>query len=495
MHESRHILNKIKQWPPALAILSLLLAFPVQGQSAAAPAATGDLRDLSTNAEIFAGPEQDTYTLAFRAYVWGMPLVNWAKVRLFQTRPQDPFSERPPHNAGAAINRFGNARKLYGPASTDGVGPNNDTLYSIGSFDIEAGPFVIELPDFGTRYYTFTVYMGDTDSRMSPGQRTHGGQLPPLFLHGEQDHEKAPAGMLPIRADTRYVLIAGRILTDGSELDLAEVHRLQDRIRVRTLQAYRQGSTEEPPVTEQRLLGAGRYPDDAELKFMAELGDILRDWQVREWEAALVASLQPIGLTVSGGFDASGLSMQQMEEIRRGISDAMLFVDRESKQLGTQINGWTTNYGGADFGENYVLRAAVAKDQIGVSIAEEAVYPIGRLDSDGNALDGHYRYRIFMSEEKLPPVNFFWSITLYDDHGRMVDNPIDRYSIGDRTGDLVFNRNGGIEIALQAEQPEPGEVNWLPAPKAPFYLMMRLYGPKQEVFSGAWHPPAIERLP
>ncbi len=452
------------------------------------------LRQATTTAEIFtAQADAGPYTLAFRAYVWGMPLVDWAKIRLFQTRPDEPFSTRPAHNAGAAINRFGKGRELYGPQSTDGVGPSNDTLYSIGSFDTQDGPFVIETPDFGDRYYTFTVYMGDTVSRQSPGQRTHGGRLPPMFLYGPDYSGPVPEGMLAIPADTRYVLIAGRFLVDGSPADLTKVHQLQDQLRVRNLKAYSAGLNEAPPVSEQRLIGAGQFDDDPPLHFMAQLGDILRDWHVRDNEAALVASFSEIGLSVTKGFDTDSLSESNLAQIRQGVNDAMTLVAERSRQLGTQQNGWTTSYVGANFGNDYLLRAAVAKDQIGVSIAREAIYPIGREDSEGRLLDGHHRYRIVMRRVDLPPVDAFWSITLYDDQGKMISNPIDRYSIGDRTAQLVANDAGDIAIALQHDQPTDSGLNWLPAPCAPFYLMMRLYNPREEILQGRWQPPAIVR--
>ncbi|MFV0278853.1 MAG: DUF1254 domain-containing protein, partial [Parahaliea sp.] len=418
------------------------------------------LRHAENTGAIFSGDTLEPYALAFRAYVWGMPLVEWAKVRIFKTRPETPFSARLAHNGGAAINRFGAARELYGPDSTDGVGPNNDTLYSIASFDTSDGPFVIETPDFGKRYYTFTVYMADTVSHQSPGQRTHGGQLPPMFLYGPDYHGEVPKDMLALAADTRYVMIAGRFLVDGSTDDLARVHALQDRIRVRTFAAYSAGLDEAPPVSEQHIPGRGQYEDDPALHFMAQLGDLLRDWHLRDSETALVASLTPIGLSVDRGFDASALSAAELEPIRRGLADASALVAERSHQLGVQVKGWTINYSGADFGGDYLLRAAVAKDQTGVSIAEEAIYPSGREDSDGNPLDGQYQYRIVIPKAELPPVDAFWSITLYDDRGIMVHNPINRYSIGDRTPGLAVADDGSITIALQHQRPEDPLLNW-----------------------------------
>jgi hypothetical protein len=390
---------------------------------------------------------------------------------------------------------MGAARELYGPESQDGVGPNNDTLYSIGNFDTDAGPFVIETPNFGERYYTFTVYMGDTDSIQSPGQRTHGSQLPPLFLYGPSYQGLVPEGTLPIKADTRYVIIAGRILVDGTPSDLSKVHGLQEQIKTRTLDAYLAGVEEEPPVSSQRLLDDERYQDDPPLLFLAQLGNALQDWFVRSEDEVLIASFEHIGLSVAKGFDASTLDREALAAIRQGISDAQDVVFAASKRLGMQTNGWSTNYAGTAFDGDHLLRAAVAKDQIGISVPEEAVYPIGRMDSGGELLEGSRRYRIVFSGDDMPPVNAFWSVTLYDDRGVMVANPINRYSIGDRTPELQRTPDGDIVIALQSTPPAESDANWLPTPEnGRFYLMMRLYQPQEAVLTQQWIPPAIERL-
>lgn len=474
--------------------LLILMAAAISVGSVNAASVEPGLRDATTTEAIFASPTQDPYTLAVRAYIWGMPLVDWAKVRVYQTRPDNPIVERGLRNAGAPINRFGRARALYGPESQDGVGPNNDTLYTNVWFDMEAGPFVVETPDFGDRYYTFTLYMGDTTSAQSLGQRTHGDKLPPLFLHDKNYRGEAPEGMVPVEVSTRYMLIAGRILVEDNEEDLARVHSLQDQVRARTLCDWQAGVDREPPITWQRPLTTVGVGHDEDLQFLDMLANVIADSPVSGSEGALVTSFAAIGLTPERGFDITSLTPATVDEVRRGLQDAQALVATHSRRLGVDVGGWTTNFSGGVFGDDYLLRAAVAKDQIGVSVREEAIYPIGRTDADGEPLHGDRRYRIHMPADNLPGVKGFWSITLYDDNGFMVANPIDRYSIGDRTKGLVTTAKGDLVIALQSSPPSEADVNWLPTPKAPFYMMMRLYIPDGTVLDGSWQPPAIVRL-
>lgn len=445
--------------------------------------------------EIFNAERTTPYELGFQAYVWGMPIVNWTKVRLYQTRPDDPWHDRGQSAPGGPINHFGLARQLSGPDNHDGVGLNNDTLYEVANFDTDTGPFVITTPNFGDRYYTFTVYMGDTDVLSSPGRRTHGAQLPPLFLYGPTYEGDIPDDMLALPADTRYVLIAGRILTDGTPDDLEAVHQLQDQINVYTLADYRAGVKKAIPLSQQRGFVNHHNRDDPALNFLAQLGDCLLDWHIREEDKPILDRLKAIGLSPQSGFVTESLSADTLAQIRRGVRDAMAFVDERSKQLGTQHEGWTTNYSGANFQQDHLLRAVVAKDQIGITLTQEAIYPIARVDKQGEALRGENHYRIVIPANEQPPVDGFWSITLYDDDGFMVKNPINRYSIGDRTSQLRRNEQGDVIIALQATRPADNNVNWLPTPEqGPFYLMMRLYIPQQGIIDKTWQPPGLQRV-
>lgn len=445
---------------------------------------------FETTQKIFGDKKLDPYTLAKRAYVWGYPLVSSATFRLTLTSTGNPPTAT---NAGGPLNQIGHGRALFDSTSR-GIGANNDTLYSLAWLDLNQEPLVLETPDFGERYYTIQIALADTSTEVSPGRRTHGSQLPPVFLYGPSYGDAVPSGMLGILCSTRYVLIAGRFLVDGPE-DVQTVHALQDQIRVRPWTAFKEGRTGPNDVPQQRPLLDPAHPVDKELEFLAMLGNVLLDWVVVESDRDLVESFGKIGLTQERGFDPALLSQEMKAEIIRGLADGKKAVDTRSLYLGTNVNGWTINYKGPLFGADYLLRAAVCKDQRHVTLPEEALYPIARVDDSGMKLDGGQSYRIKMSKSQLPPVDSFWSITLYDDKGSMVANPINRYSVGDRTLGLKVGDDGSVEIWLQNNKPSQATVNWLPTPaQGPFYLMMRLYIPLQAVFDKSWLPPSIESI-
>lgn len=438
------------------------------------------------NDRLFSGEARDVQQLATRAYVWGMPLVAAAQIRANFSAPNGD-------SPGVPINRFTHRRKLAGPEMRVGVGPNNDTIYSLAWLDLSDGPLILTTPDFGKRYYTFSINLGDTSAAQSLGQRTHGSQMPPLFIHGPGYNGPVPADMVDVPSTTRYVNLAGRILVGGPE-EYALVHALQDRIALTSWADWQAGRHVPPAPKSSRPLSDPARPVPEELRFFDMLGRVMQDWVAQPHEVAMIRSLDALGISTAHGFEPARLSPQARIAIIAGLAEGQRLVRERSLQLGVQQNGWTTNYAGPRFGDDYLLRAGVAKDQIYVAIPEEAVYPIGRIDAQGHQLNGGGHYRIHFAPDQLPPVHAFWSITAYDDTGFMMPNPINRYSVGDRTHGLIKDCDGGVTIILSADTPATGQqVNWLPVVSGqPFFLMMRLYQPKAEILERRWMPPPIE---
>ena len=232
------------------------------------------------------GPyDVDAHGVAVQAYIWGLPLVMAAKGRLTLTNPADPWVRRPPTSAGAPLNNIGHARELADPTFKVGPGPNVDTLYTLPRLDLADEPFVLETPDFGSRYYTFQMAYADSSADVSLGQRTHGGQLPPVFMHGPTYRGEVPQDMVVVASHTRYLHVQGRILVQPDDPeDFTAVHALQDRITLRTYSAYLEGRTGPNPVPDQRPLTDPTNRVDAGLVFLEELGNVLRDWVVRAHE-------------------------------------------------------------------------------------------------------------------------------------------------------------------------------------------------------------------
>lgn len=437
------------------------------------------------------GGSTDLRGLASQAYVWGYPLVRAAQLRENVTLPEDPLQVRLASAAGAPINRLGHARELATPETRVGVAPNNDTLYSLAWLDTNAGPFVFEAPDFGDRFYTFQMGQGDTTTDLALGQRTHGRHLPPVFIHSIGDRTKVPRGMTEVRSKQRHLMIAGRTLVTG-RADLPAAHRLQDAMRLRLWSDYRDGREVVAPITPQETIERRDPPASEPGVFLQMLGVVLKDWRPEAGEIRLIRSFAPLGLSPGKGFDPACLRPAELPSIAAGFQEARAAIESRTLALGASVNGWTVNYGGARFGNDWLLRAAVAMDQIYVLPAEEALYMTAKRDGAGKQLDGNKSYLLHFTKDELPPVRYFWSATMYFAKGLMVPNEIDRFSIGDRASSLNRNANGSIDILMQHERPaDADKVNWLPTPSEPFTLMLRLYGPKPQVRERKWSPPPL----
>ncbi|AXB76646.1 DUF1254 domain-containing protein [Novosphingobium sp. P6W] len=341
----------------------------------------------------------DDYSLTVMAFVWGKPIVDAAKIRLFFTQPANPTAPRAPAVAGAALNRFGHGRILADPDSKSGVGPNNDTLYSNATFDVTTGPFIVTTPDFADRYYTFSVAHPDSATSASLGSRTHGGKLPPLFIRAASYTGPVPAGMIEIVSPDRYLHLWGRTLVESAH-DLPKVRALQDAIKVERFVDGRTIPVGSPPKQRQFPAGtSGRA-------FLQQLAVALADMKLSPQDQAIANRLQPLLQKAQ----AAAWTTDDDQRADRAMADGSVIVSHAASAFGTQVGGWSVNLAGARFGSDWLLRATVSKDQIFVTLPEEAIYPIARTAEDGSALDGHRSYHLAMKAP--PPVRAFWSITL-----------------------------------------------------------------------------------
>jgi hypothetical protein len=454
-----------------------------------APSLAGTLGSAETNQAIFDTQAADAYSLAVRATVWGYPLIRAAQLREKATQPDAPFAPRAITVATAPINRLGHAQQLADPQTRIGVAPNNDTLYSLAFLDTQQGPFLLETPEFGQRYYTFQFGEADSSTLQSYGQSTHGHKMPAIFVTSPNYKGPTPKGALVVRSTQRFLMIAGRILVDGAS-DLPAVHGLQKQVVLhRWLGPSRLAPT---TVTAQpRLSSLATQPEKTQ-DLLTNLGVILKDWHPTPSDAKLIASFRTIGLTPKNGYNPSLLSAEQRQAIDEGVKDGLAVIAAKTQNFGAKANGWSTSLTGSRFGTDYLLRAAVAMDQIFVVDKQEALYPVAHADGTGALLDGKKLYTLCFAKDDLPPVNAFWSITMYHAKGLLVDNAIKRYSIGDRTPGLRYGNDGSLQITIQHDDPGTTRTaNWLPAPEGGFMLMMRLYRPKASATSGQWHPPAV----
>jgi hypothetical protein len=179
--------------------------------------------------------------------------------------------------------------------------------------------------------------------------------------------------------------------------------------------------------------------------------------------------------------------------LNTGITEGQKMIDAEVANFGTNVNGWQVNAQPGIYGTDYLFRAAVTQYGLGANIAQEALYPLTFTDIEGTPLNGTNNYVIHFNPGQTPPVDGFWSISMYNNKSLFVDNPINRYAIGKYTEGLKNNTDGSLDIYIQNANPGADkESNWLPAPQGSFNLVLRMYLPQPQVLNGTWQYPAIQ---
>lgn len=400
-----------------------------------------------------------------------LPLFEIARMRAANTQrkhPEQGYAGDSPASSMRWVNQFTHTRRLRSPADTEVVTPNNDTLFTNAWLDLSAGPLVIDVPEMGQRYWVLGFLDAWTNPWAYAGRRTTGGAAQRLFVHGPGWSGAVPEGMHVISSPSQDVWIIGRILADAEAGDLAQVHALQDRFKISRLDGTPALTRIDALFTKNKV-GAPTAQD-----YLRVLDIMLKrnpsEFPVAGWpppEASLQLALDHV-----------------YTELREAV---------QSSELG---GGWTTAVNVREsFGADFLTRARVARNWIGTLGIDEAMYIMAEVDEQGQPLRGRHQYALRFPPTALPDVGAFWSITLY---GRsnclLVDNPIGRHSIGDRTAGLKPDKDGGLTISIQADDPGPGR-NWLPAPADDgFYLTLRLYQPGPAHLDGSFQYPAVRLI-
>lgn len=433
--------------------------------------------------------EELAYTIGTQAYVYGYPWIYLPTLRwLWVTKPVNP--QRVPY---MPLNHFWKQQQLTDAAYRDGGTPNNDTLYSVAWVDVSKQPIILTHPDMGDRYFTFEMASLDSDNFAYVGKRTTGGKAGSFAIVGPDWKGKLPNGVKALPPSrTPTVLIFGRTLVDGAA-DLPNVIKLQEQYKLTPLDLWGKPDSVLP---ESRDVWT---PFDAKSDPLADFKTMNRAMT----EEPPVATDKPL----LKFFAAVGLGPNQDVEkmddaTKRGLARAAkdgrpllraIFLGGWTSKL---ANGWKyppLSFGRAGLEDDFVTRGAI--QCLGGIIANdpaEAVYLNTSTDNEGQTLNGKNQYRLRFPPGQLPKVNAFWSLTMYGEDANLVDNPLNRYSIGDRTPDLQRDADGGLTLYVQAESPSKDkESNWLPAPKANFYVVLRAYMPGEELVKQTWPPPPL----
>ena len=421
-------------------------------------------------------PEQRQSWLddAVETYIYGV-----APVEMYRTM-QEMVVTGDHHVVTGAFNRYHHSRQLATADDRWIVTPNNDTLYSNAWLDLSEGPVILQAPDTGDRYYVLQLLDMYTNNFALLGTRTEGNGVRVYWVAGPDWTGKVPVGMREVRAPTNHVWVLGRLYIKGRD-ELQEVNRLQQQFRI------------EPLSTKQFKLPL-HFDPKAPFNFYRILDAVLKMAPPPTRDKLLLTRLARLGIGVDTPFDPQQLSEWQQDALTEAGTIARQGIEIHSRKYTSLSNGWI--YDGAyvgRFATDYLSRAATALNGLGVLNVEEAFYPFVFVDNEGDPLQGDRRYQLRFSPDSLPKTKFFWSLTAYQlPEWSLIDNPIDRYSLGNKNSDLMYDE-GSLNIMVQAESPQINS-NWLPISKqGKFTLVLRIYGPSPGVWQ-SYQPPVVERV-
>lgn len=376
------------------------------------------------------------------------------------------------------------------------VRPNFDTLYSVSWLDLSKEPVIISVPDTKGRYYLLPMLDMWSDVFAVPGSRTSGTSARLFAIIPDGWKGKLPEGSEIIKSPTKHVWIIGRTQTNGIK-DYPSVHKIQDELKVCLLSEFgkeakyaefKQDSSVDlktPPLVQINTMKADKY-----FSYAAELMKLNKP-HITDWSA--LNRFKQLGIIEGKSFDYNSATPDVKAALDYAVVEGLKIMQDKVPTLTRIANGWSmsTNSMGV-YGNYYLKRAVIAMIGLGANQPEDAVYPMCLYDADGKALDGNYDYILHFSKEELPPVEAFWSVTMYDAEGFQAANVLNRFAIGDRD-DLKYNSDGSLDLYIQHTSPgAEKESNWLPAPACPLGVTMRLYAPKASVLDGRWNPPAIK---
>jgi hypothetical protein len=428
---------------------------------------------------------------AKEAYIYGVPLEDsYRTIYAFSIDKTNPQYKGP-------FNIILNIARVFTPEDTAFVTPNSDTPYSFAFLDLRAEPVVIVIPKIEkNRYFVSQLMDLYTFNFAYIGSRATGNNGGTFLIVGPGWNGEMPNGITGvIHSETSLVNVVGRTQL-FNPADLENVKKIQAQYEVEPLHAYL--GTAAPPAPPE-ISFPQPMPADSErtsLSFFNELAFLLQfAMPPHPSEVDLRNRFAKIGIVPGRSLDASTLAPEMQSALKAGMEDGQKDIDAKRAAVGSKSDAL---FGSREYLKNdNVARATGTQMGIGANSRDEALYPILQKDSNGDDLDGSkHSYTLRFAKGELPPVNAFWSVTMYAMPSQLlVKNPINRYLINSpMLPQLKKDSDGGLTIYLQPNSPgENKAANWLPAPKGPFMVTLRYYWPKQELLDGQWKSPQVER--
>ncbi len=379
------------------------------------------------------------------------------------------------------------------------VRPNFDTLYTSASMDLKDGPQVVSMPDTGDRYYVLPFMDAWTNVFARTGTSTTGNGEQEVALVGPDYTGELPEGLTTvIESPTNMVWMLGRVQTNSME-DVAAVAAIQDQMALTPLADWINGDRKRGITI--RLADAQGDVDpmtivekmDAQAYFRS-LNRLMAEQPPLKDDGPELAKFAHLNIAPGADFQLDNLGWLQAIMVQKALDITRGQISEAMQEDNSNAEGWDVIRSSIGvYGTDYVMRAVIAKFGLGALPPNEASYPTCTKTPDKELLDGSkYNYRLHFAADALPPVDAFWSLTLYDSEGFMKRNEIDRYSIGDRSA-MQLNEDGSLDIYIQHKRPDSGISNWLPAPQEEFNVVLRMYLPKDSFINGEWIVPPLEK--
>ena len=435
--------------------------------------------------------DQEAYDLGLQAYLYFYPLVT-----MEVTRRQATNGEA--RNGSGPMNEFHHIRAFPPAEFKSVVRPNFDTLYSTAWLNLTDGPVIISVPDTDGRYYLLEMIDMWTDVFAVPGKRTTGTKAGKYGIVPQCWNGTLPKGVARIDSPTPYVWIIGRTQTNGVK-DYDAVHIVQNGYEITPLSRWNEEQQPEnatyDPTVDMKTPTLIQVNSMSASTFYAYAAKIMKVNPPHITDEPIIAQMKRIGIEPGKDFDFEELDQATKQSLEVAAKDGLKMMNDKAPTIAKIVNGWqmNTNTMGV-YGNYYLKRAIIAMGGLDANPPEDAIYPTLVKDANGKSLDGNNSYILHFNKSELPPVDAFWSITMYDAEGFQAANRLNRFALGDRDN-LTYNADGSLEVYMQHDSPGVDkESNWLPAPRGPLGITMRLYAPKIEVLDGSWSPPPVKKV-
>jgi hypothetical protein len=431
--------------------------------------------------------------IAKEAYIYGEPIVdNYRVQHAYWVDKSNPEFK-------GGFNQIWNSARLFTPADKAIQTPNSDTFYSMVGADLRAEPLVLIFPPIEKeRYFCCQLIDYYTHNFDYIGSRTTGNGGGNCLLVGPAWKGETPKGIDKVfRSETELAFPGYRtqLFNPG---DIDNVKKVQAGYQVRTLSTFLGQPTPNPAPAIDFIKPLTPAAQRTSPEFFNILNFVLRFCPTVPSETALMARFAKIGVGAGKAFDVAKLSPEMKTAIEQGMADAWAEHAALQKRIDAREVSSGEFFGTREFlKNNYLYRMAGAVYGIYGNSKQEAMYPSYAVDADGQKLDGRNRYVLRFAPGLLPPINAFWSLTMYDFPAQLlVPNSLDRYVVNSpMMPQFKKDADGGLSLYFQSETPGADkEANWLPAPNGPFVMVMRLYWPKDEALDGRWQAPPLKRV-